>query len=225
MIFERGLPVNRYQGYSSLNMPDLATVKTEKANQGFSLIEMMIVVAVMMILGAITGPSLFNSISDIRLRYSASNFAGILQSARIQSVRKNTFYSVDQVTLASGDQGYYVDIPKSGTFAAGDPIMPLGRELNVHPGIGSGAPNEAAFITSLNFAVNPGASAPNFNARGLPCVAAVNACPQTPGQGFVVFLSRASLTGNVRWAAIVVNPSGRVQVWTDDSTGNWIQRD
>jgi prepilin-type N-terminal cleavage/methylation domain-containing protein len=206
-------------------MPDLATEKTEKANQGFSLIEMMIVVAVMMILGAITAPGLFNMISDIRLRYSASNFAGILQSARIQSVRKNTFYSVDQVTLASGDQGYYVDIPKSGTFANGDPVMPLGTALNVHPGIGSGAPNEGAFITSLNFTVNPGGSPPNFNARGLPCVASGNSCPQTPGQGFVVFLSRASLTGNVRWGAVVVNPSGRVQIWTADSNGTWVQRD
>jgi prepilin-type N-terminal cleavage/methylation domain-containing protein len=206
-------------------MPDLATEKSAKANQGFSLIEMMIVVAVMMILGAITAPGLFNMISDIRFRYSESNFAGILQSARIQAVRRNTFYSVDQVTLAGGDQAYYVDIPKSGTFANGDPVMPLGTGLNVHPGVGSGAPNEAAFITSLNFAVNPGASAPNFNARGLPCVAAVNVCPQTPGQGFVVFLSRASLTGNVRWGAVVINPSGRVQVWTSDSGGNWVQRD
>ena len=206
-------------------MPDLATEKTERANQGFSLIEMMIVVAVMMILGAITAPGLFNMISDINFRYSASNFAGILQSARIQAVRRNTFYSVDQVTLASGDQGYYVDIPKSGTFVNGDPVMPLGTGLNVHPGIGSGAPSEAAFITSLNFAVNPGASAPNFNARGLPCVAAGGACPQTPGQGFVVFLSRASLTGNVRWGAVVINPSGRVQIWTSDSNGNWVQRD
>jgi prepilin-type N-terminal cleavage/methylation domain-containing protein len=205
-------------------MLDLATEKTEKANQGFSLVEMMIVVAVMMILGAITAPGLFNTISDISLRYSTANFAGLLQSARIQAVRKNTFYSVDQVTLASGDQGYYVDVPKSGVFAAGDPVMPLGTQLTVHPGIGSGAPNETAFITSLNFTVNPGGSAPNFNARGLPCVAAGNACPQTPGQGFVVFLSRSAVLGNLRWGAVVINPSGRVQIWTSDNNGNWIQR-
>jgi prepilin-type N-terminal cleavage/methylation domain-containing protein len=205
-------------------MPDLATEKSEKANQGFSLVEMMIVITVTMILGAITAPGLFNTISDISLRYSASNFAGLLQSARIQAVRKNTFYSVDQVTLASGDQGYYVDVPKSGTYTAGDPVMPLGTELTVHPGIGSGAPNETAFITSLNFAVNPGGSAPNFNARGLPCVAAGNACPQTPGQGFVVFLSRSAVLGNLRWGAVVITPSGRVQIWTSDNNGNWIQR-
>jgi prepilin-type N-terminal cleavage/methylation domain-containing protein len=118
-------------------MLDLATEKTEKANQGFSLVELMIVVLVILVLAAITAPSLFNTISDISLRYSLSNFAGLLQSARIQAVRKNTFYSVDPVTLASGDAGYYVDIPKSGAYAGGDPIMPLGRVLTVHPGIGS----------------------------------------------------------------------------------------
>jgi Tfp pilus assembly protein FimT len=176
-------------------------------------------------LGAITAPGLFNTISDISLRYSASNFAGLLQSARIQAVRKNTFYSVDQVTLPAGDDGYYVDIAKSGAYANGDPVVPLGTNLTVHPGIGSGAPNEAGLVAGLNFAVNPGGSAPNFNARGLPCVAAGNTCPQTPGQGFVVFLSRSTVTGNVRWGAVVVNPSGRVQIWTSDSNGNWIQRD
>ncbi len=206
-------------------MQDVATQKTQKADQGFSLVELMIVLLLILVLGAITAPGLFNTISDINLRYSASNFAGILQSARIQAVRRNTFYSVDQVTLPSGDAGYFVDIPKSGTYANGDPLMPLGTQLTVHPGIGSGAPNEGGLVASLNFAVNPGGSAPNFNARGLPCVAAGNACPQTPGQGFVVFLSRATVTGNVRWGAVVINPSGRVQVWTSDSNGNWIQRD
>jgi prepilin-type N-terminal cleavage/methylation domain-containing protein len=206
-------------------MLDLAIDKTEKADQGFTLVELMIVLLVILVLGAITAPGLFNTISDISLRYSASNFAGLLQSARIQAVRRNTFYSVDQVTLPSGDAGYFVDIPKSGTYANGDPIMPLGTQLTVHPGIGSGAPNEGGLIGGLNFAVNPAGSAPNFNARGLPCVAAANTCPQTPGQGFVVFLSRSTVTGNVRWGAVVINPSGRVQVWTSDSNGNWIQRD
>jgi prepilin-type N-terminal cleavage/methylation domain-containing protein len=206
-------------------MLHLATENTKKADQGFSLVELMIVLLLILVLAAITVPGLLNTVSDINLRYSASSFGGLLQSARIQAVRKNTFYSVDQVTLPGGDDGYYIDIAKSGAYANGDPLMPLGTDLTVHPGAGSGAPNEGAFITSLNFVVNPGGSPPNFNARGLPCVPSGNTCPQAPGQGFVVFLSRSTVTGNVRWGAVVVNPSGRVQVWTSDSNGNWIQRD
>jgi len=206
-------------------MLDLVTEKTEKADQGFSLVELMIVLLVILVLAAITAPGLLNTISDINLRYSASNFGGLLQSARIQAVRKNTFYGVQPVALPAGDSGYYVDIPKSGAYANGDPLMPLGTTLTVHPGIGSGAPNEGTFVGNLNFVVTPGGTPPSFNARGLPCVAAGNLCPQNPGQGFVVFLSRSTVTGNVRWASVVVNPSGRVQIWTSDSAGNWIQRD
>jgi prepilin-type N-terminal cleavage/methylation domain-containing protein len=206
-------------------MVDVATENAKQADQGFSLIELMIVVLMIMVLAAITAPGLFNMISDVSLRYSVSNFAGLLQSARIQAVRRNTFYGIQPVALGSGDAGYYVDIPKSGAYANGDPLMPLGTQLTVSAGIGSGAPNEAAFIAGLNFAVNPGGSPPTFNARGLPCVVVGTTCPQTPGQGFVVFLSRSTLAGNVRWGAVVLNPSGRVQVWTSDSAGNWVQRD
>ena len=126
--------------------------------------------------------------------------------------------------MPSGNPGYYIDIPKAGVYTLGDPVLPLNTQVTVHPGIGSGAPNEGTLVGSLNFTVNPGGANPSFNARGLPCVAAGNACPQTPGQGFVLFLSKPAFRGNVNWASIVINPSGRVQIWTCDSGGNWIQR-
>lgn len=197
---------------------------TQKNDQGFSLIEVLIALAVIIILTGIALPSVLKAVSDIGLRYSATNLSGLLQSARIQAVRRNTFFTVDEATLPSGDPGYYIDIPKAGVYTLGDPVLPLSTQVTVHAGIGSGAPNEGAFIASLNFAVNPGGSNPSFNARGLPCVAAGNVCPQNPGQGFVMFLSKPAFMGNVNWSSIVINPSGRVQIWTCDGAGNWIQR-
>jgi prepilin-type N-terminal cleavage/methylation domain-containing protein len=197
---------------------------TQKKDQGFSLIEVLIALAVIIILTGIALPSVLNAVSDIGLRYSATNLSGLLQSARIQAVRRNTFFTVDEATLPSGDPGYYIDIPKAGVYTLGDPVLPLSTQVTVHAGIGSGAPNEGAFIASLNFTINPGGSNPSFNARGLPCVAAGNACPQNPGQGFVMFLSKPAFMGNVNWSSIVINPSGRVQIWTCDGAGNWIQR-
>jgi prepilin-type N-terminal cleavage/methylation domain-containing protein len=199
--------------------------KIPKSNRGFSLIELVLVVAVILILAAVSVPRLLSTVSDISLRYSASDFSGLLQSARIQAVRKNTFYTVQQGTLPSGALAYYLDLPKNGTYTNGDPMLPISASLTVHPGIGSGAPNEGTFISGLNFTVNPGGDAPSFNARGLPCVAVLNACPQTPGQGTVVFLSKATVMGGVPWAAVVINPSGHVQLWTSDINGTWVQRD
>ena len=198
---------------------------TPKKTQGFSLVELMIVVAVVLILTAVTVPRLLNTVSDISLRYAASDFSGLVQSARIQAVRKNTFYTILQGTLPSGTPGYYLDLPKAGVYNNGDPVVPISSSVTFWPGIGSGAPNEGAFIASLNFTVNPGGSPLSFNARGLPCVAVANACPQTPGQGFVVFMSKPAVMGGVPWAAVVINPSGHIQQWTSDGNGNWILRD
>ncbi len=206
-----------------------STTQTQKIDQGFSLIELLIVVAIVMVLAAITVPRILNAISDTKLRYFATNYSGILQSARMQAVRKNIYYQIQSTTLSSGGSAYFVDIPKSGSYAVGDPLLPVGSQITVHVGTGSGAPNEGTFTSGtstsgLSFAPISGASDPSFNARGLPCVVASGACPYS-GQGFVVFLSKPSLTGNLDWAAVAITPSGHIQIWTCDGSGYWIQRD
>ncbi len=198
-----------------------------KNAHGFSLIEMMIVVAIVLILAAFSVPTLLKTVSDISLRYSATDLSGLLQSARIQAVRKNTFYSVVQATLPSGTNAYILDLNKTGIYANSEPNMPINPGLTIHQGTGSGAPNEAAFLAGLNFTVDPTGAAPSFNARGLPCMAnlAANTCPMVPSQGFVVFMSKPVIMGNSPWAAVVINPSGHMQVWNADANGNWVQRD
>jgi hypothetical protein len=156
----------------------------------------------------------------------AQNLSGLLQSARMQAVRKNTFYMVQPTTLASGDAAYYAHA-KGDVYATGDPVLPVGNGITVHIGTGSGAPNEGTITCGSGCTFNPGTDDPSFNARGLPCVGVVNgtSCPQNPGQGFVMFVSKPSLTGNTNWAAIVITASGHIQIWTCDGDGNWIQRD
>src|SRR6266852_4962138 len=202
-----------------------------KRDRGFSLIELIIVVAMIMILAAISVPRLLNAISDINLRYAATNISGLLQSARMQAVRKNTFYTVQATTLSTGETGYYVHV-QGGTYAVGDSLLPLGSPITAYPGLGSGAPNESTFASGtsssgLSFAPNAGPDAPSFNARGLPCIGvpSTGACPFVPGLGFVMFLSKSSAVGNISWASFAITPSGHIQIWTTDSSGNWVQRD
>ena len=204
---------------------------TWRKGRGFSLIELLIVVSIIMIVAAISVPRLLNTVSDINLRYAATNISGLLQSARMQSVRKNTFYTVQGTTLTTGETGYYVHV-QGGTYAVGDPLLPLGNQITAYTGLGSGAPNEASFTSGtssngLSFAPNAGTDAPSFNARGLPCIGvpATGACPFVPGLGFVMFLSKSSALGNISWASIAITPSGHIQIWTTDSSGNWVQRD
>jgi prepilin-type N-terminal cleavage/methylation domain-containing protein len=208
--------------HSSLTMPHSLT---QKNGRGFSLLELIISVAIIMILAAITVPRALNIISDIKLRYVAQNLSGLLQSARMQAVRKNAFYSMKPTTLPAGDPGYYVNIKGGSTYAVGDPVQPVGDDVTVHVGTGSGAPNEGTITCGTGCTFYTGSDDPSFNARGLPCVVNGNSCPQSPGQGYVLFVSKPSYAGNTNWASVVITASGHIQVWTCDSEGNWVQRD
>jgi len=193
-----------------------------KGGRGFSLIEMMVVVAVALILAAIVPPLMMNPINNIKLRYSAADLSGLIQMARIQSVKANTFYSIEQTTLATGDVAYYADLNRNNMYASGDPMTEIGDQVVVHAGPGSGAPGETAFITgSLKFTPDASSVFPKFNARGLPCVVTGSTC-QANGNGFVYFLNRVSRFGT-NWAAVAVTPSGRAEVWSYDGT-NWLQQ-
>lgn len=191
---------------------------------GFSLLEMVIVLSIIMIFSAIAVPRMINEASDLSLRFAASDLSGLLQTARIQAVRKNAYYSVRYGTLTSEVNGFFVDLPGSGAWASGDPILPVSSSVTVHQGSGSGAPNEGSFISSLAFTINPGADWPSFNARGLPCIAGTYSCPQAAGQGFVIFMSKPTVTGAVPWTAVVIDPSGHMILYTCDSSGNWTLR-
>ena len=197
--------------------------KTQKKTHGFTLLELMIVLAVTVILGALAVPRMIATVNDIKLRYVATNLSGLLQSARIQAVRTNSFFSI-QPGVQAGQPIYYIDKPGAG-YVAGDRLVPIDPAINITQGPITAAPNAGPFLASLNFVVDPAADPPSFSARGLPCIGAANACPQVPGQGFVMFMSRAAVVGNIPWMAVVVNPSGHIQIWSCDTTGNWIQRD
>jgi prepilin-type N-terminal cleavage/methylation domain-containing protein len=196
-------------------------------NRGFSLIEMVLVVVIALVLGAIAAPALMGAVGKIKLRYAAVDLSGLLQKARMEAVRKNSFYPVLPTTLPAGDNAYFADTnPRNGNYEAGaEPIITVGNPITIHAGTGSGAPQESAFTSSFTFTNNSASTAPTFNARGLPCTysgSSSTTCPEAPGQGYFLFLSGPQNT----WAALAITPSGRVQIWSYDNSGSgtWVQQ-
>ena len=186
---------------------------------------MVVATAIILILLAVTVPSLMSLVYAVKLGYSATNLSGVLQQARMAAASKNTFYSVNRTTLAGNVTEVFVDLFKTGTIATSDPQAVLGSQITASFGPGSGAPGEAAFVAGLGFTVAAaGSGFPSFNARGLPCLANGGVtCPQTPGQGFVFFLSDVGASGSVHWAAVTITASGRSQIWRYDGT-NWVRQ-
>ena len=200
------------------------THKTEGgSSRGFSLLELLVAMSIIIILAALAIPSLLTHVYAIRIRYSATELSGLLQNTRMEAVRRNSFYSLQQVAGSNPVVEQVVD--KNGTVVTTIAPAVMSSDVNLNFGPGSGAPAEGTLLTSLNFAPAPAAAGlPSFNSRGLPCIpVGATTCPLTAGQGFVFFLSRTTGTGGANvWSAVAVTPSGRSQVWAYDGT-TWIQ--
>jgi prepilin-type N-terminal cleavage/methylation domain-containing protein len=191
-----------------------------RTQRGFSLIELLIVLAVMLIASAITVPLIMTSVSQYRLRTSAVDLNGLLQRARTRAVRDNRTYAVR--TAASNTQAY-LDLNGNNLLDAGEPMIQLQRgvSLNTNPGAAA-IPN-----ATLGFPPQSTTVQVNFNARGTPCVIVNAVCSSwdsagaTPNQvGFVYYLQSTS-GASTSWVAVSISPSGRFRSWTYYNNTTW----
>ena len=81
------------------------------SNKGFSLVEMIVVMAIISIMAAIGVPAVMNQISRIKLTRGTRDVAVALQAARLKAIAKNVKYKV-YFTFAATDS--YVLMTCSG---------------------------------------------------------------------------------------------------------------
>jgi prepilin-type N-terminal cleavage/methylation domain-containing protein len=137
-----------------------------RRDEGFSLLEVLTVVAIVAILAATSFPAISNYIRNYKIRGAAQDVAGQLQAARSKAVMSNTnsgvtFVTVDQDSfrwihedLAGGEQfGPLQDLPFGIVFVGGG----TGSALRFQrlggfcvPGVGTCAPAPAPLCTAAD---------------------------------------------------------------------------
>jgi prepilin-type N-terminal cleavage/methylation domain-containing protein len=193
---------------------------------GFTLPELIVVVAIILIVGGLSIPNITRTIDTSRLKGATQSLAAAYQDARIRATQKDTSYQVLISPPGISPDQICIDLDGDGTCSAGDPVtlfpaqvkvsnlgvpVPLGNQLPFHA-ISTeqpGAPNNSLTL----------------NALGLPCQRSSATAPCT-AIGWVQHLQLLRANGEVMYAAVTVTPTGRVKTWifipSSSGNGNWL---
>lgn len=189
-----------------------------KKTEGFSLVELVIVVAIVLVVSAIAVPAVQKVMDNYRLTSSGYAVASVLQEARMAAVKENRPYYVqynpgpapNTVTAAPLESRAYTNTDPTaataGNVAFQDPANLGGldhTQLDNYLGAGP--------ATQLGGQIG-------FNARGLPCVSPGGPSFVCQGPSAIEWFMSNSNGG---WEAITVTPAGRIRTWRQTAAGTW----
>jgi prepilin-type N-terminal cleavage/methylation domain-containing protein len=218
----------------------------QRMQRGFTLTELMIVVAVALVIAAVAVPNVIRGMRHLRLRSAATSVVGILQQARQRAVRDNRNYQVLEAFLPPNNavRILYVDLNWDAAYQRGEPMVTLPGDV---------VPTAASPINSqqLEQAMSPTvpvgteklvipdgnrAKSPTFNPRGRACepvlpvvppngIAVCNTLNGLNQLAYGIFLRSTTLRNDADgdgWAAVSVSPGGRIRRWNYDPINkNW----
>jgi type II secretory pathway pseudopilin PulG len=184
----------------------------------FSLIEILVVLFVAMVIAAIAIPNVLLAVSNIRIRASASDLAGLMQQARILAAKNNATYEILYGTR-NGAQIAYVDLNGNGSFDTGEPMIQFSGTTIPASGApsGNGQPTPYVLAGDTGTGAYDNTSNLGYTGRGLPCNYDTTTTPatcSTPAAKYFVYYLTDTRVGGTGWAAVVATKGGRTKVVT-----------
>jgi prepilin-type N-terminal cleavage/methylation domain-containing protein len=184
-------------------------------SNGFSLIEVVVALAVILLLSAIALPAFLNAYRMYQLTDGATQFAGLLKFTRYEAIRLNKTVNclVQQVASVPPVTNIWADSDVDGVEDPNEKQLLFSGAVNLVPA--AAVPGAAGLAAAANVPV----------LTTLPLAAGVVPFDQrgagNPAFVYVFYLSNLG-DPSVGARAVIVFPSGSVQIWKADSVGNWI---
>jgi len=187
---------------------------------GFSTIELMVVVFVILVAGAIAIPNAIRSWYNMELRATADEVSDLMQRARILAARSNSYVTVCYRLNGGVQQVYLTQVTLTSaaacTYTQGQSIeIDLARRISASPSAPSGS-NPSAYTYSSD--TSSGTPYDNtitmaFSPRGLPCKfdTSSQTCSTPATTYFVYYFQAVSSNG---YAAVLVTKAGRTRAFT-----------
>jgi type IV fimbrial biogenesis protein FimT len=168
-----------------------------KSTSGFTLIEVMVVIAIIGIMSAIAVPSILDKLPDYRLRSVARDIVSCLQEAKMRAVKENATAAI-MFDVANNQYTAWVDNGSSGGAGNWWPDTNVGeivfKQITLPAGI--------RFYQDTTFSANTF----GFNSRGIPAT--------TVGTVFVN-------NNQSNYRKIIVSSAGNIRVQKSSDGINW----
>lgn len=196
----------------------LASRRKSPAN-GFSTVELLVAMAIITLMTAVALPSFVRSYRRYQLSDAAYKIAGVLKFAHYEAVRLNVTPLAPFVARISSNQtqagtfvfadsnsnGVVEQVEKQVLFASA--VKPVSSALPPNTGGLAAAVGVATFNN-----LSPTNGALSFDQRGAVVPPLVS----------VLYVANTDIP-TLGYRAIVVLPTGSIEVWRCDSTGTWIR--
>jgi Tfp pilus assembly protein FimT len=192
---------------------------------GFSLIELLVVLFVVMVVAGLAVPNVLLAVSNIRLRASAADLSGLMQQARIMAAKNNTTYEI-LYTTRNAARIAYIDLNGNGSFDTGEPMVQFSGTTVPASGApsGNGQPSVYVLAGDTGTGSYDNTNTLGYTGRGLPCNYDTTVTPaacSTPAAKYFVYYLADTRVGGSGWAAVVVTKGGRTKIVTwNGSTWN-----
>ena len=188
--------------------------RTAASAGGFSLLELMLVIAIALVLMAIALPQLGTSLTYTKWRGAMSDLSGVFQSCRSQAIKNNASQQLD-FTLNNGLVVAYIDVPGSTGGLAGKNQVWMFSQFSKVPAPPTTSTNPAPLTAGTMWggsSTTPPETTLNicFNSRGIPCTCPDTATAYCPGitRGYAFYFTQGT-----QWAAVGVSPAGRIKTY------------
>ncbi len=191
------------------------------AVRGFSLLELVIVIAISLTIAAIAIPNFLTGYYNIRLKSAATDLSGFMQRARLQAARQNATYPIVYRSVTGADEAF-IDLNNNGQWDSGEPLLAFSPTVTMATGAPTGtggSPTPYVLVGDTAGTTYDNATQLAYSPRGLPCAYILNVC-STPAAGyFVYYLKTQRPGGEISWAGVVVTRAGRTKtvVWSGTS--------
>ena len=177
---------------------------------GYSLVEMMMTLAIGLILVSVALPTMIGAIQGYRLNSSAQQVANLVELTRYTAIRRNAPMSLRTV-VQNGNRIFYLDLNGNGTLEANEPLVVLPADMQLANGqpltpnaTSTGLVPAQDFTTQINF---------DYRGTAFPL----------PGGPVATYYLALGYVNQAQYGcrAITVTPMGQTKIWKAPPSGTW----